>query len=189
MGKFKYNTPLRIGFIAFGAAIVTGLISWVFYEMMFKSLVMAALVGLSSLGIMLFLAIWSGITYRRENGNYITLAHAFLAAYMVLAMSSLGSISCMVLINKVIDKQYAQKASAILIEQTKERMEKYNVPDDQAAQALKDMGPEKFDPPLPQLLKTLGIYLAVWMVVSLIVAAFIKRGSEDIKPINPQEQS
>ena len=180
MEKFNPQIPVRFGLIAFAFVLTTGMLMYVFYQAVISSFMLFAAIGLFSLAFVLFLSIWSGITYRRENGGVISFGHAFLAVFIVFFLNSVGSITSQLLVNKVIDKEYAEKASSLLKEKMTDYFDKNNVPDDKAKAAMKDMGPEKFDPPFSEMMKTLAKWLVAFAVISAIIAAFIKRGSGDL---------
>ena len=180
MEKFNTKIPVRYGLFALAYVITVGMLLYVFYQTLISSFLLFTAVGLLSLGVALFLAIWSGITYRRENGGVISFAHAFLAVFIVFVFNSVGNISSQLLINRVIDPQYAEKASSLLKEKMSDRFEKMNMTEDQIKEAMKGMTAENFDPPLMKQLKTFAISLVIFAVISAIVAAFIKRGSGDL---------
>jgi hypothetical protein len=180
MGKFKIQIPIRYGLIAFSFIITIGLLMWVFYQSIVSSFVLFAAIGFFSLALALFLGIWSGITYRRENGGVISFSHAFLAVYLVFVFNALGTTTSLNLINKVIDKDYAHKASALLKEKMTDRFEKMNMTDEQIKEAMKNMSEENFNPPFVKQLQSLAISLAISAVIAAIIAAFIKRGSSDL---------
>ena len=180
MEKFNPQIPVRFGLIAFAFVLTTGMLMYVFYQAVISSFMLFAAIGLFSLAFVLFLSIWSGITYRRENGGVISFGHAFLAVFIVFFLNSVGSISSQLMVNKVIDKEYAEKASSLLKEKMTDYFDKNNVPEDKAKEAMKDMGPEKFDPPFSEMMKTLAKWLVAFAVISAIIAAFIKRGSSDL---------
>ena len=180
MEKFNPQIPVRFGLIAFAFVLTTGMLMYVFYQAVISSFMLFAAIGLFSLAFVLFLSIWSGITYRRENGGVISFGHAFLAVFIVFFLNSVGSISSQLLVNKVIDKEYAEKASSLLKEKMTDYFDKNNVPEDKAKEAMKDMGPEKFNPPFSEMMKTLAKWLVAFAIISAIIAAFIKRGSGDL---------
>ena len=180
MEKFNPQIPVRFGLIAFAFVLTTGMLMYVFYQAVISSFMLFAAIGLFSLAFVLFLSIWSGITYRRENGGVISFGHAFLSVFIVFFLNSVGSISSQLLVNKVIDKEYAEKASSLLKEKMTDYFDKNNVPEDKAKEAMKDMGPEKFNPPFSEMMKTLAKWLVAFAVISAIIAAFIKRGSSDL---------
>jgi len=180
MEKFNTKVPLKYGLITFSIVLTIGLLMYVFFQALISSFLLFGAIQLLSLVVILFLGIWSGITYRRENGGVISLGHAFLAVYIVFVFNSLGSTTSLLLINKVIDKDYAEKASSLLRDKMSDRFEKMNMTDEQVKEAMKNITPENFDPPIAKQLQSLAIYLAVSAVVALLIALFIKRGSSDL---------
>jgi hypothetical protein len=180
MEKFDTQIPVRYGIMTFVAVFVIGMLMYVFYESMFKNLMMFGALQLSTLLLVLFFGIWSGITYRKEHGGVISFAHAFGAIYIVFVCHIVSFNACTQLINKVIDKQYATKASQLLKEKVSDQMEKANMTDEQIKARTDGMGPEKFNPPMADVLKAMAGWLAGYSVVAVIIALFIKRGSADM---------
>ena len=180
MEKFKPQIPVRYGIIASAAGITIGLLLYVFYATVLSSLFFAPAIGLLLLCFIIFLAIWSGITYRKENGGTVSFGHAFLSVYIVFLLNTLAGVGTQLLINKVIDPQYPDKASSLLKGKLEERFDKMNMTDDQIKEATKGVSREAFDPSFTKILLSTAGYLAFWAVISLIAAAFIKRGSDDL---------
>lgn len=180
MEKFKPQIPVRYGIIASAATITIGLLMYVFYPAVLSSLFLAAAIGILLFCFIIFLGIWSGITYRKDNGGTVSFSHAFLAVFIVFLINSLASVGNQLLINKVIDPQYPNKASALLKGKLEERFDKMNMTDDQIKEATKGVTPEAFDPPFTKVLQSSAGFLAFLAVLSLIAAAFIKRGSGDL---------
>jgi|GEM_PF-570137 hypothetical protein len=180
MEKFNAQIPVRYGVIAFAFILTLGLLMYVFYQSVVTNFMLLGTIFLFAFALVLFLAIWSGISYRRENGGVISFGHAFLAVFIVFVFNAVANPVAQLLINKVIDKQYAEKASSLLKEKMSDYFDKNNVPEDRAKEAMKDMGPEKFDPPFMKQMQTMAYMLAFFAIISAIVAAFIKRGSGDL---------
>lgn len=182
MKKFNTQIPVRYGIIAFAFILTLGLMMYVFYQSVVTNFALLGAIFLFAFALVLFLAIWSGISYRRENGGVISFNHAFLAVFIVFVFNAVANPTAQILINRVIDTHYAEKASSALKEKMSDYFDKHNVPEENAKEAMKDMGPERFDPPLMKQVKTLAYTLAFFALISAIVAAFIKRGSSDIIP-------
>jgi hypothetical protein len=180
MEKFDTQIPFRYGLITFAFTITVGLMMYVFYQAVISSFTLFAAIGFLSFALVLFLGIWSGITYRRENGGVVSFGHAFLAVFMVFIFNTAGTTISQLLVNKVIDTKYAEKASSLLKEKMSDRFEKMNMTDDQIKEAMKGMSAENFDPPPFKMLKSFLISLGFFALVAAIVAAFIKRGSGDL---------
>jgi hypothetical protein len=184
MEKFKSNIPLRIGGIAFVAMIIAGMISYAFYQTLFKSMMLQAIYGFAIMGLALFLGIWAGITYRRENNGYITLQHAFLAVFITFLFCNAGNLISSILVNKVIDPLYSQKIKKMVKDNLVETLEKYNVPDDKVQESIKKIDQEDYDPTSLNMMKKVFYFIIGEAVLALIIAAFIKRGSKDIKEMS-----
>ena len=186
MEKFDFKMATRYGMMGFMAVIVMGLIMYLFYKVIFSSFILSGLIGVISFGITLMLGIWSGISYRKEGNQVISFAHAFIAVFTVFVFAAVGNIASNLLINKVLDKEYAQKVSTVLKDKMETYFEKNNMSEEDIKKATKGVEPEKFDPPLPELAKNFGITLLFMGIVALIVAAFIKRSSNDLVDVNGQ---
>ena len=180
MEKFNSQIPVRFGLIAFAFIVTISLLMYVFYMTFVNHFLLYGVIILLALAFTLFLGIWSGITYRRENGDVISFTHAFLAVYIVFVCYSIGSTSSLLLINKVIDTQYAERLSSAIKEKMADSFDKNNVDEDKAKQSMDAITPEKFNPPLSQVFSGLAFWLIGFGVVSAIIAAFIKRGSGDL---------
>jgi hypothetical protein len=110
---------------------------------------------------------------------------SFKQTFMViLAMSMIATLVSTlwnIILYNVIDTSLAKELSELILEQTRDMMEKWGAPDDTVTKTLKEMKdlPSQFKP-IPQLRSWLsgGIFLAI---VSLICAAFLKRKT----PSNP----
>jgi hypothetical protein len=184
MEKFDYKLPLRFGMICFVAVLVLGMLMYIFYEKIASSFMFYIAIGVVMLAFVLFLGVWSGITYRRENGGLISLGHAFGAVYIVFVMYLLSGTVSQLLINKVIDPQYPVKLSSLIKQKMEDRFESMNMSDEDQKNALSGITPEKFSPPMIEIAKSMGISLAVSAFVALLIALFIKRGSEDLINVN-----
>jgi ABC-type multidrug transport system fused ATPase/permease subunit len=162
------------------ATITIGLLMYVFYQSLAGSFLLFAAIMFLSFALTLFIAIWSGITYRRENGGVISFGHAFLAVFIVFVFNSVAYSLTLNLINHVIDKDYAVRLSTRVREKATEQMEKANMSDEDIKERLKNVTPEAYNPPLALQIKSSALWLLVWAVLSALIALFIKRGSSDL---------
>lgn len=105
----------------------------------------------------------------------------FLVFLSMSMIATLVSAIWNIILFNVIDTSLAKELSELILEQTRDMMEKWGAPDDTIKQTLKEMKdlPSQFKP-LAQLKSWLsgGIFLTI---VSLICAAFLKRKT----PANP----
>lgn len=178
----KFSTPLRYGAIGFFTMCILSFVSYFFYRQLFGSFTMQMFIGLLFFGISIFIPIWGGITFRREQGGVISFKDAFLAVFIIYAVSSLGSCAMQYLIPNVIDTEYPEQILQLVKETTADSMERFGAPDEQIEKTMKDFTLEKFKPGLLQTAKTYSYYLLFGMALSLLIAVFIKRNSEH-KPV------
>lgn len=186
MAKFSPNIPLRVGGIAYVAVVLLGLMSYMFYKAMFQSMFLSGVFGVFYIVMALMLAIWSGIAYRSFNGNVISFRDAFLSIYIVFVFCALGNAFSIVLVNKLIDRDFPKKVYAIRVERAKSEMTVMNKTEEQQKEELAKIRPEDDDPTYGQIARNLGIMLAGTAVFSLLVAVFIKRSSEDLVRLNTE---
>ncbi|MCW3127145.1 MAG: hypothetical protein JWO03_2803 [Bacteroidetes bacterium] len=182
MDKFSFNIPVRVGLVAYVAVVMLGLMSYFFYKAMFMSMFLAGMMSVFYIGMVLMLAIWSGIAYRSNNYNVISFSHAFVAVYIVFAFCSVGNVFSTLLVNKLIDKDFPQKIYTIRVEKAKGEMKMMNKTAEQQKEELDQIRIE--DPSYADMAKNLGLMLAGTAVFSLLVAMFIKRSSEDLIRMN-----
>ena len=180
MGKFDQKIPLRIGLICFGAVIVLGLIMYIFYEIIASSFWYYAIIGLCSLTFAISMGVWSGVQSRRENGGVISFGNAFGAVYIVFVLYILGGNVSQLLVNKVIDREYPTKLYNIVKQKMSDQFEASGMSDDDIKKAMKRISPEKFDPPIAQMLESLGYTLCGSAVIALIIALILKKNQEDL---------
>jgi len=178
----KFSTPLRYGVIGFMVMCIISFLSYFFYRQLFGSFYMQIAIGLLFFGISIFIPIWGGISFRKESGGIISFKDAFIAVFIIYAVSSLGSSCMQYLIPNVIDTEYPEQLLELIKDTTEESMEKFGAPGEQIEKTMEGFTLEQFKPSLLQTLKTYGMYMLFGIVLSLIIAAFIKRNSES-KPV------
>lgn len=178
----KFSTPLRYGAIGFMVMCIISFVSYFFYRQLFGSFYTQIATGLLFFGISIFIPIWGGIGFRREQGGVISFKDAFLAVFMIYAISSLGGSVMQYLIPNVIDTEYPEQILNLVKTTTEESMEKFGAPDDQIEKTMQGFTLEQFKPSLFQTAKAYGGYMLFGAILSLIIAAFIKRNSE-VKPV------
>ena len=173
----KFNVPIRYGIIAALVMIIISFLSYLFYRQLFGSFGMQIGVGLFFLAIAIFIPVWGGVTFRRDIGGIISFKDAFIGVFIICALSSAGSCLMQYLIPNVIDKQYAEEITQYLRNTTSAYMEKMGAPDEKIDETMKQFTVEKFQPDLATTGKSFLKYLGFNAILSLIIAAFIRRNS------------
>jgi len=176
----KFNIPIRYGIIAALVMIIISFITYLFYKPLFASFGMQIFTGFALLAISIFIPVWGGVTFRRESGGVLSFRDAFIGVFIICALSAVGSCSMQYLIPNVIDKQYPEEVTQYLRTTTSAYMERMGAPEDKIDETMQKFTVEKFKPSLLQTLKSYGVYLIWEVVLSLIIAAFVRRNSEAI---------
>ena len=171
----KYSTPIKYGIIGALVSCITSFIAYMFYRQLFASFMSQILVGLVIFAIGVFIPVWGGVTFRAERGGILLFKDAFLGVFIICAISSAGSGLMTYVIPNIIDPDYAPKLMELVQTTTRESMEKFGAPDDKIEEAMGRFKIENFKPNALGALKGYGISLIWGAVLSLIIAAFIKR--------------
>ena len=180
MEKFNAAIPMRYALLTFSTVLTIGFMKYFFYQSIMPNMFLMGMLGFISLAMALFLAIWSGITYRREAGGVISFAHAFLAVYLVFASYAIANILPVVMVNKVIDKDYPHKVSKLMTEKMAISYQKKDMTDDEIKKELENFTEDKYNPSYSDLANALISLLIITGIVSVMIALFIKRGSSDL---------
>lgn len=178
----KFNTAygIRYGLLAGFFSLGLGFIYYLFSSAIFSSFWLPTLTGLGSLAVVILLATLGAITYRNQNQGVITLGQGIGTALMVFTTAAVFSIATQWIIPNLIDKQYPERTSALLKEKVGAQMEKWGAPDEAIEKAMKDMGPEKFNPDAAATAKNFGIMMIFYVIISVVIGAFVKRNSKDM---------
>jgi len=179
--NMSFKTPLKYGLIGALVACILGFLNYLFYRQLFSTITMMSVIGFVTFAITIFIPIWGGITFRRENGGVLSFQNAFIAVFLIYSMSVAGSSLMSYLIPNVIDKDYPEQVFQLVKNTTSEMMEKLGTPQDQIDKAMEKVTIEKFKPSILKTLQGFGISLLVAAAISLIIAAFVKRNVDAIK--------
>ncbi|HPE77843.1 MAG TPA: DUF4199 domain-containing protein [Draconibacterium sp.] len=141
----------------------------------------SAIIGLLSFVITFLLLLFFTKAYRnKELNGIISFKQAFQFAMLVVIFSVLITTIYNYIFHTLIDPEYMKNLMAVLQQKTMNYMEKVGAPEAQIEKTL-----EKFSE-IPTIWKTLrqGIVtgLIAGAVISLIVAAIVKKKEEDIVP-------
>lgn len=130
--------------------------------------------------VLLVLAIWlivkSVKDYRAECDNRITFAHAFNISITALLIVSLLSVSFQYVHQNFIDPEYGQKAKAMAMQKFDEKINNNpDISDDQKIMFMEKFENADYSFTPQKALQTLGFSVGFYLIVSLIIAASIKK--------------
>ena len=172
--KLLTQLSLKNGLIIGAASIVLSLV------MHFIDPLMAFTnwwVSLILIVVFLGLLVYAGQSIRKEAGGFWTFGEAFksflIMSLIITATSTLYSIVLM----KVIDPDLPARAGAVIDENTRAMMAKFITDEDQLEEALakSGSGQSKLEITGKNLVTSIGVSLAIYGVLSLILAAIMKK--------------
>ncbi len=178
----KFRIPIRYGVIGMLVSCILGFIGYLFYRQLFSSWGSQITFGIISFGIGLFILIWGGINFRKDNNNVLSFGNAFLGVFIISALMMFGASLMNYVIPNFIDQQYSEDLYRIVNETTRDRLERMNLSEAEIDKAMDRVKMEDFKPTPLKALQGFGIGLAFYGVISLIVAAFIKRNPDAVVP-------
>ncbi|HTH57962.1 MAG TPA: DUF4199 domain-containing protein [Cyclobacteriaceae bacterium] len=166
------NHAVKWGLIAAGVSIVLTILCYVIDYTLMVQLKFALL----SLAIFIGIVIYAGIDYRNSQGGFLSYGKAFQHGFLIMAVSGLvGTLFGMLLYN-VIDAELPQKLVDASLDNTREMLEKFGVPDDKMDEAL-----EKAKADTASRFTIFGqikgylILLIIVAVISLITSLFTRK--------------
>jgi Na+/H+-dicarboxylate symporter len=179
----NFATPIKYGAIG-GAVLVTiTLLMYLVYPTFFASFMSTALFL-----PVVFVMIWGGITYRTELGNEVSFGKVFLAVFIIAAVTLLLSTLFTYVLMNYIDPDLPIMIKRKVIDNTREMMEKFNVPDEDIEKGLANVEAEDFRPtPLKTFYRYAGS-LGGFGIVALIISVFISRNPDRVRKPTFDEQ-
>lgn len=173
MNNFKI--PLRYGVIGALVMCIFSFISYLFYRQLFSSFYTQIGVGTVSLAIMIAIPLMGGFAFRKDRGNVLSFKDALVGVLLICVITFAGSSLMGYLIPNVIDTEYPEQVMQLMKNSTQETMEKFGSSDEEIEKAMERFDDEQFKPSLLQTIKGYGISLGIALVLSLIIAAVIRR--------------
>lgn len=165
--------------------LTLGVLSIVFFLIMAilsGGMVFSVAMGILSIAVTVGVPIYFIRKQRAANNGIISFKDAFLTAFVGLAIGGIIYLVFSYIYANFIDVSYIDSIVKQQIEGAMKFM-KGNMPEDQMVEQLTKMeNRTRSGFTLPGMVKSLGIILAVYAVLSLILAAFLKK-----KPENPFE--
>ena len=169
---FNFNKfVLKYGLILGAINLIIGLCGYLGGMGVMLSWWFGISVFLFAIGMLVFV----GIKLKKENGGFLTFKEGFIGLITVYAISALiGTLFNMLLFN-VIDPELPVQMKEGVMETTIVRMEQWNVPEEAIEKAIVDMEDMDQNYRPVGLLKTYLFMLVFGAVLSLIIAAIVKK--------------
>lgn len=176
-------TPVKYGAIG-GAVLVTiTLLMYLVYPAFFASFMSTALFL-----PVLFFMVWGGITYRNELGDDIAFGKVFLAVFLIAAISLLLSTLFSFILMNYIDPELPIMIKRKVINNTREMLERFNMPDEEIEKGLANVEAEDFRPTPVKTLTRYGWSILAYGVVGLLITVFIARNPNRVRKPTFDEQ-
>ena len=130
--------------------------------------------SLSSLVLFIALVSYFGIQYREMLGGFVSFKIAYIYSILTFVLAGLIGTAFSILLFQVIDPDLPQLMSEAIIEQTVEMMEGFGANQEIIDEAIEDADPAASFTVMGQI-KSFGMVLIFYAVMSLITGAIIKR--------------
>ena len=134
--------------------------------------------SLSSLVLFIALVSYFGIQYREMLGGFVSFKIAYIYSILTFVLAGLIGTAFSILLFQVIDPDLPQLISEAIIEQTVEMMEGFGANQEIIDEAIEDADPAASFTVMGQI-KSFGMVLIFYAVMSLITGAIIKRKVPD----------
>ena len=134
--------------------------------------------SLSSLVLFIGLVSYFGIQYREMLGGFVSFKIAYIYSILTFVLAGLIGTAFSILLFQVIDPDLPQLMSEAIIEQTVEMMEGFGANQEIIDEAIEDADPAASFTVMGQI-KSFGMVLIFYAVMSLITGAIIKRKVPD----------
>lgn len=141
--------------------------------------------------ILIVLLVMVGISTRKEVGGFWTFGQAFKSFLIISLILSFTSVIYSLVLVKVINPNYPTEAAAAIQDSQKAMMVKFGVPPEKIDEAIAKAGnpAEKLQPTLKNLTINFGVSIAVFGVISLILAAILKKNEPIVFTTLPEDEA
>lgn len=141
--------------------------------------------------ILIVLLVMVGISTRKEVGGFWTFGQAFKSFLIISLILSFTSVIYSLVLVKVINPNYPTEAAAAIQDSQKAMMVKFGVPPEKIDEAIAKAGnpAEKLQPTLKNLTINFGVSIAVFGVISLILAAILKKNEAIVFTTLPEDEA
>lgn len=169
MAASKMNSGLLYGLIAAGAAIIFSLVLYILGASYFVH-------PISNLAfaIPIVFAVLAGIAQKKEQGGYLQFSEALKTVFTVFVLWSFLATTFSYILLNFIDEPFKQAMAQIAAEQTEKWMTKFGAPQKDIDKAVEEaLTGNQFN--LKTQFLGFAFWSIVWFLVSLIIAAIIKK--------------
>lgn len=165
---------LKYGFILAAVSVVLSL------TLHFVNPVLVYTNWMASIGIFILfivLLVVSGINIRKEIGGFWTFGEAFKSFLIISLILAVTATLYNLVLMKFIDPDLPAKAAAAIEDAQRAMMAKFGLGNDEIDKALEQAGnmQEKLEPNFKNTFTSFGVSIAMYGVVSLILAAILKK--------------
>lgn len=179
----NFATPVKYGAIGGAVLVIITLVMYLIHPAFFASFMSMALFI-----PVIFFMVWGGITYRNELGNEISFGRVFLAVFIIAALTLLLSTLFTYVLMNYIDPELPIMIKRQVINNTRDMMERFNVPDEEIEKGLANVEAEDFRPtPLKTFYRYAGS-VGAFGVVGLLISVFIARNPNKVRKPTFDEQ-
>jgi len=175
-GQHVLKHGIIIALVLIIVTLIIYVINWRLWANMFFPLIFLALM----IAFYLIYLIVVGKQYRNSLDGVLPFKDAFLSTFVIILVAGIIGLIFNIILWKVIDPELASKIKDELINNMTAFMEKNNVPDDQLDEAIAKIEERDMDSIVAQLKNFLYTNVIGGGIISLIVAAVIKKNKEDL---------
>ncbi|WP_443938448.1 DUF4199 domain-containing protein [Pedobacter sp. MW01-1-1] len=134
-------------------------------------------IGILTTVLYIALLVVVGLNTRKEIGGFWTFGEAFKFFLIIALILSLSAVLYNIVLMKVIDPDLPQKAADAIEAMQRKMMASFGLSEEKVEEALAKAGnmQEKLEISFKNIITTLGVSVAKWGIISLILSAILKK--------------
>jgi hypothetical protein len=170
-----FNHALKFGLIIGIVNIIIGVLTYMAGE----SLMVKWWYAIILLAINIGLLVYSGNQYRASLGGYMNFKTAFSVTFLTFVVAGILGTIFNILLMQIIDPELPGRLSKAAIEQTEQMMSNMGAPTDRIDESLTQIE-ERMEGQFTLMgqIKSFGIGLIIYAVISLILGAILKKSEK-----------
>ena len=169
----KTNVLLQYGAMSAGVSLLIFVILYIGGTDFFKSPV-----AFLSYCVPIVFSVLACIKAKRENGGYLAFKEALKISFGIFVVTTLASTLVGFVLFNYVDPSFADAMKQMTLEQTQKFMAKFNVPQDQIDKTINGMINLNLYS-FGNMMKGFLQGCIVWFIVSLIIAAIVKKSKPE----------